>query len=231
MLFVGHGCAGRTAPVPAVTAELARCGWTSIKRDLGSRPLTFKAVAARRWGLRASYKAAGSARSRRALARRRAGCSKAESSPPTGNVRIANACTNPDLFWRYKGVRLAVVGAVITKLTLRSSTALPEFFGAAWGKIKAGSDAASPRLIAHFIDSTRTSCSIRIGGEQGFLRPDKTLHISMVCQGLDAPQASKSGSRSSIGWPPQPQDLAVVDKLGAGAVQARIGGTLRETTR
>ena len=66
-----------------------------------------------------------------------------------GRVRIANACTNADLFWALKGGGGGSFG-VVTRLTLRTHE-LPEFFGAAWGTIKARSDAAFRRLIARFV--------------------------------------------------------------------------------
>jgi hypothetical protein len=42
-------------------------------------------------------------------------------------VRIANACTNPDLFWALKGGGGGSFG-VVTRLTLRTRE-LPEYFG------------------------------------------------------------------------------------------------------
>ena len=52
---------------------------------------------------------------------------EAEVVTADGAVRIANACTNPDLFWALKGGGGGSFG-VVTRLTLRTHE-LPEFFG------------------------------------------------------------------------------------------------------
>ena len=74
---------------------------------------------------------------------------EAEIVTADGAVRIANACTNPDLFWGIKGGGGGSLG-VVTRLTLRTHS-LPEFFGAAFTTIKATSDAASRRLIGQVV--------------------------------------------------------------------------------
>src|SRR6202035_3009848 len=70
---------------------------------------------------------------------------EAEIVTADGEVRIANACKNPDLFWGIKGGGGGTLG-VVTRLTLRTRE-LPEFFGAVLGTIKASSDSAYRRLI------------------------------------------------------------------------------------
>ena len=69
-----------------------------------------------------------------------AGLLEAEIVTADGKVRIANACTNPDLFWALKGGGGGTFGAV-SKVTLRVRE-LPEFWGAAIVNVKAGSDDA-----------------------------------------------------------------------------------------
>ena len=54
-----------------------------------------------------------------------AGLIEAEVVTADGAVRIANACTNPDLFWGLKGGGGGSLG-VVTQLTLRTRD-LPEF--------------------------------------------------------------------------------------------------------
>ena len=81
--------------------------------------------------------------------RPRRDCWKRRSSPPTARSRIANACTNPDLFWALKGGGGGSFG-VVTRLTLRTHE-LPEFFGGVFATIKASSDAAFRRLIGRFV--------------------------------------------------------------------------------
>ena len=62
---------------------------------------------------------------------------EAEIVTADGTVRIANACTNPDLFWAIKGGGGGSLG-VVTRLTLRTHD-LPAFFGAVFATIKASS--------------------------------------------------------------------------------------------
>src|SRR4029434_2221717 len=53
-------------------------------------------------------------------------------------VRIANACTHPDLFWGIKGGGGGSLG-VVTRVTVRTRE-LPEYFGAVSGIIQAKAD-------------------------------------------------------------------------------------------
>src|SRR6516164_7793218 len=75
---------------------------------------------------------------------------EAEVVTADGAVRIANACTNPDLFWALKGGGGGSFG-VVTRLTLRTHE-LPETIGGVFTVIRAASDAAYRRLIAQFVD-------------------------------------------------------------------------------
>lgn len=112
---------------------------------------------------------------------------EAEVVTADGEIRIANAHTNPDLFWALKGGGGGTFG-VVTRLTLRTH-ALPEFFGAAFGEITADSDEAFRRLIARFLAFYRERLFNEHWGEQISLRDGKRLHVSMVFQGLDKAQA------------------------------------------
>jgi FAD/FMN-containing dehydrogenase len=147
------------------------------------------------------------------------GLLEAEVVTADGRVRVANACTNPDLFWALKGGGGGSFG-VITKLTLRTHP-LPEFFGAAWGKVQAKSDSAFRALIAHFVTFYSEQLYNPHWGEQIALAPDNTLHISMVCQGLTRAQ-TKAVWQPFFDWiTAAPQDYTVVERLGAGADSAR----------
>ena len=122
-------------------------------------------------------------------------------------MRIANACTNPDLFWGLKGGGGGSLG-VVTRLTLRTHD-LPEFFGAVFMTIKATSDAAFRRLIGRVVSFYSESLFNPHWGEQIAFRPDNILAIAMVFQGLDQQQAETIW-RPFLDWlADSPQDFSI----------------------
>jgi FAD/FMN-containing dehydrogenase len=112
---------------------------------------------------------------------------EAEVVTADGAVRIANACTNPDLFWGLKGGGGGSLG-VVTRLTLRVH-ALPEDFGAVNMTVEATTAPAFRRLIGLVVDFYAKSLMNPHWGEQIRIRPDNVLKISMVFQGLTRSQA------------------------------------------
>ena len=114
---------------------------------------------------------------------------EAEVVTADGKIRIANACTNPDLFWALKGGGGSTFG-VVSKLTVRTHD-LPVFFGGANFTIKAASDDAYRRLIREFVSFYREHLFNDHWGEQARLNPGNSLEIAMASQGLDAGQAKK----------------------------------------
>jgi FAD/FMN-containing dehydrogenase len=117
------------------------------------------------------------------------GLLEAEVVTADGKVRIANARTNPDLFWALKGGGGGTFG-VISKLALRVRD-LPEFAGGAEFIVKASSDDAYRRLIRQFVGFYREALFNDRWGEQAHFSPDNKLEISMVHLGLDTEQAQK----------------------------------------
>jgi FAD/FMN-containing dehydrogenase len=117
------------------------------------------------------------------------GLLEAEVVTADGQVRVANACTNSDLFWALKGGGGGSFG-VVSKMTLRVHD-LPEFFGVASFKIKASSDDAYRQLIRQFVSFYREHLFNDHWGEQAILNPENKLVISMVAHGLDTEQAKK----------------------------------------
>jgi FAD/FMN-containing dehydrogenase len=118
-----------------------------------------------------------------------AGLLEAEVVTADGQVRIANACTHPDLFWALKGGGGGSFGAV-SKLTLRVRD-LPELAGGANFTVKAASDEAYRRLIRQFVGFYRDALCNDHWGEQAHFSPDNKLEISMVHLGLDTGQSRK----------------------------------------
>ena len=118
-----------------------------------------------------------------------AGLLEAEVVTADGKIRIANACTNPDLFWALKGGGGGSFG-VVSKLTLRVRQ-LPEFCGGAIFTVKAASDNAFRGLIRRFVSFYREQLFNDHWGEQVRVQPDNSLAVSMVSHGLDTDQAIK----------------------------------------
>ena len=104
-----------------------------------------------------------------------AGLLEAEVVTADGKIRVANACTNPDLFWALKGGGGGSFGAV-SKVTLRVRE-LPEFFGGAIFTVKAASDDAFRRLLHQFFGLYRTSLFNDHWGEQAHINADNSLTV------------------------------------------------------
>lgn len=147
------------------------------------------------------------------------GLLEAEIVTADGNILIANPCQNSDLFWALKGGGGGSWG-VVTRLTLRTHD-LPDHFGAAWGRIKARSDAAFVKLLARFFSFYARTLLNPHWGEQVAITPDNSLKISMVCQGLDEADV-QSAWRPFFDWvAASPEDFEITDPLGARATGAR----------
>ncbi len=114
---------------------------------------------------------------------------EAEVVTADGEVRIANACSHPELFWGLKGGGGGSLG-VVTRLTLRTHE-LPETFGAVFGGIAAASDTAFRALIERVMAFYRSDLFNPHWGEQMVFSADNRLRISMVFQGLEQAQAER----------------------------------------
>jgi hypothetical protein len=114
---------------------------------------------------------------------------EAEVVTADGQIRVANACTNADLFWALKGGGGGSYG-VVSKVTLRLHD-LPEFFGAVTVRITAASDYAFRRLIRQFVSFYQESLFNDHWGEQASVGSDNSLVISMTSHGLDGEQARR----------------------------------------
>jgi FAD/FMN-containing dehydrogenase len=114
---------------------------------------------------------------------------EAEVVTADGQVRIANACTNADLFWALKGGGGGTFGAIST-VTLRVHD-LPEFGGGADISVTAASDEAYRRLIRRFVGFYQESLFNNQWGEQAHFSRDNRLEISMVHIGLDTAQSRR----------------------------------------
>lgn len=135
---------------------------------------------------------------------------EAEIVTADGQVRIANAHTNPDLFWALKGGGGGTFG-VVTRMTLRTH-ALPEHFGGMRGEIEAANPAAYRALIARFLAFYRDNLCNEHWGEQVALRDGRKLRLSMAFQGLDQAQA-KAAWKPLFDWARTSKDYSFEEPL------------------
>jgi FAD/FMN-containing dehydrogenase len=112
---------------------------------------------------------------------------EAEVVTADGKVRIANACTNPDLFWALKGGGGGSFG-VVTRLTLKTHE-LAERAGAALFTVKAMSGPAFRELIRAFVRHYAERLRNPHWGGRVFLQRNDVLAVAMVSYGLDKPAA------------------------------------------
>ena len=126
-----------------------------------------------------------------------AGLLEAEVVTADGKIRVANACTNPDLFWALKGGGGGTFG-VLTKVTLRVRE-LPEYGGGAIFRVKASSDDAFRRLLRYFVGFYRENLFNHHWGEQAHIGSDNVLGLSMVSLGLSTEEARKVW-QPFLGW-------------------------------
>jgi FAD/FMN-containing dehydrogenase len=148
-----------------------------------------------------------------------AGLLEAEVVTADGQVRLANACTNPDLFWALKGGGGGTFG-VVTRMTLATHE-LPEFAGGAEGKIRAKSDAAFRRLIVEFLRFYEKSLFNPHWGEQAHFGTDNTLSIQMVFLGLTDDEAVAVWKPFKDFVAASPNDFEYADRLGVGTMPTR----------
>jgi len=216
--FVPQGCASHVAPQAAVSVQ-AGAMWidaydavtTRRGRYVQGGGCTTVGVAglvqsggfgsfSKRWGTAASN------------------LLEAEVVTADGQVRIANACTNPELFWCLKGGGGGSLG-VVTRLTLRTFE-LPKFFGGINVTIKADSDAAYRALIAEAVGFYQRALFNPHWGEQMKFRGGDTLDISMMFQGLAKQQATQTWA-PFLDWVHARKDCHVTQPFQALAAPAR----------
>lgn len=185
--FVAEGCADSQSPQPAVTVE-AGAIWMSIYHAVTTQTGRYvQGGGCTTVGVAGLIQSGGFGSFSKNFGTAASGLLQAEIVTSDGVVRIANACTHPDLFWSIKGGGGGSLG-VVTKLTLKTHD-LPNFFGGVFLTINASSDAAFRQLIAEFIRFYHNSLFNPHWGEQAIFRPDNTLNIEMVFQGLTQEQA------------------------------------------
>ena len=217
--FVGEGCAGKQAPVPAVTAG-AGAIWMDLYDAVTTRGGRYvQGGGCTTVGVAGLVQSGGFGSFSKAYGIAAAGLLEAEVVTADGEVRIANACLHPDLFWGLKGGGGGSLG-IVTRLTLRTRE-LPGTFGAVSGEVRARSDAAFQELVARAMDFYREHLFNPHWGEQMAFAPGNILDIGMVFQGLSRAQADEVW-RPFLEWVRgSPEKLEVVEPVRIVDVPAR----------
>jgi FAD/FMN-containing dehydrogenase len=217
--FVGAGCEGRAEPEPAVSIE-AGAIWGHVYNEVTTKGGRYvQGGGCMTVGVAGLILGGGFGSFSKAYGMAGANLLEAEIVTADGEVRIVNACSNPDLFWALKGGGGGF--GVVTRATLRTHP-LPEFFGGVSGTIKAASDDAYSRLIAKIVEFYAQALFNPHWGEQ-ILIGRGYVAISMVFQGLDRQQA-EAVWKPFFDWvASSPQDFAIVSapKILAGPARRR----------
>jgi FAD/FMN-containing dehydrogenase len=184
--FVGAGCAGNAEPQPAVSIE-AGAYWRQAYDAVTTKGGRYvQGGGCMTVGVAGLVLGGGFGSWSKAFGLAGASLIEAEVVTADGDVKIANSCTNPDLFWALKGGGGGF--GVVTRVTLRTHT-LPEFLGGVFATIRASSDEAYRRLIAKVLEFYAQTLFNPNWGEQLGFGPGGVLSIMMVLQGLDQHEA------------------------------------------
>jgi len=218
--FVPQGCAGKVTPQPAVTVE-AGAIWMHVYDAVTTRGGRYvQGGGCATVGVAGLIQSGGFGSFSKKFGLAAAGLLEAEVVTADGAVQIANACTNPELFWALKGGGGGSFCA-IARVTLRTRE-LPEYFGIASGTIKAKSDPAFRRLVARIIAFYQDHLFNPHWGEQIRFAPGNTVHIQMVSQGQNRRQAEEAW-RPFLDWVASaPQDFAFQAPMQIEALRARL---------
>jgi len=217
--FVGQGCAGAQDPQPAVTIE-AGAIWIDVYNAVTTVAGRYvQGGGCTTVGVGGLIQSGGFGSFSKNYGIAAAGLLEAEIVTADGAVRTTNACSHPDLFWAIKGGGGGSIG-VVTKLTLRTRE-LPALFGGVFLTIKATSDPAFRRLIGQFVSFYADTLFNPQWGESVTFRPDNSLAITMVSEGLDKQQAERVW-QPFLDWvAAAAQDIGVAATPIIGSIPAR----------
>jgi FAD/FMN-containing dehydrogenase len=187
--FVPQGCSGTHAPQKAITLGAGAIWMQAYDAVTTKAGAYVQGGGCTTVGVAGLVQSGGFGSFSKHYGTAASGLLEAEVVTADGKIRIANACTNPDLFWALKGGGGGSFG-VVSKLTLRVRD-LPEFAGGAFFRVKAASDDAYRRLLRQFVGFYRDALFNDHWGEQAHFSPDNVLEISMVFQGLETDESRK----------------------------------------
>ena len=217
--FVPQGCGNTMQPQPAVTVGAGTIGLQAYDAVTTKGGKYVQGGGCMTVGLAGLVQSGGFGSYSKHYGSAAGSLLEAEVVTADGQIRIANACTNADLFWALKGGGGSTFG-VMSKLTLRVHE-LPEFFGVASLKVNATSDDAYRRLLREFVSFYREHLFNDHWGEQFHIRPDNQLGVSMSSYGLSADEAKKVW-QPFLDWIARaPHDYSLDGRVVIGSVPAQ----------
>jgi FAD/FMN-containing dehydrogenase len=113
---------------------------------------------------------------------------EAEVVTADGSIVTANECQHADLFWALRGGGGGTFG-VVTKVTLRTYE-IPSSVGGAFGQITAPDEATLRELSERLVALYRERLANEHWGEQLTWRPDHTIRVAMLFEGLTTDEAN-----------------------------------------
>jgi FAD/FMN-containing dehydrogenase len=219
--FVGQGCAGQQPPQPAVSIG-AGATWGAVYDLVTTRAGRYvQGGGCLSVGVAGLIQSGGFGSFSKNYGLAAAGLLEAEIVTADGAARIANACTNADLFWAIKGGGGGSLG-VVTRLTLRTRE-LSQFVGGAFIRIRASSDAAFRELIAKTLTFYRDSLFNPHWGEQIIIEHGNAIRFGMLFQGLSQREAEQTFKPFLDSIAAAPQSFSIDDPTLIAALPARNG--------
>lgn len=217
--FVARGCGGSQPPQPAVTVG-AGALWMDVYDAVTTKGGRYvQGGGCTTVGVAGLIQSGGFGSFSKAYGLAAAGLLEAEIVTADGEVRIANPCSHPELFWGLKGGGGGSLG-IVTRLTLRTHE-LPGTFGGAFGRIRATSDRAYRALIARVVDLYRERLFNPHWGEQIVFEGGDTVRVAMVFQGLNEEEAAAAWQPFLAHVAASPADYVVEQPLGFLVAPAR----------
>ena len=218
--FVGQGCEGALPPQPAVSVG-AGAIWLAAYEAVTTRGGRYvQGGGCTTVGVAGLIQSGGFGSFSKKFGLAAAGLLEAEVVTADGIARIANARTNPELFWGLKGGGGGSLG-IVTRVTLRTRE-LPQVFGAVSGKIRATSETAFRELISRAMSFYAERLLNPHWGEQMRFGPSNKLEISMVSQGLNQREAEEVWKPFRDWLAASPRDFTVEAPLKVVAGPARL---------
>ena len=218
--FLPQGCTGKVKPQPAVSVGAGQIWGHTYDAVTTKAGRYVQGGGCMTVGVAGLVSSGGFGSWSKRFGTAAANLLEAEVVTADGQIRVVNACNDPDLFWALKGGGGGSFG-VITRLTLRTHE-LPELFGAVNATIKAKSDDAFRRLLAQCFEFCRTNLLNPHWGEKIHFHSGNVLRVDLLFQGLDKAAAEAV-------WKPffdfvraSPDDFAITEAPRVLAFPARV---------